>query len=199
MMQKPAPRTADYPIDPIFLHRWSPRAFIPEPISERDLFTILEAARWAASAYNAQPWRFLYARRDTPHWQTFLGLLVPGNRLWAQHASALVVTVSKTTMTVRGEEKEVPSPSHSYDTGTASGYFTLQASLLGFTAHGMTGYDKQRAVKELKIPSGFVPEVIYAVGRRGNPESLPPELQVREHPNSRDSIADLAFEGTFPA
>ncbi len=198
-MQKSAPRTADYPIDDIFLNRWSPRAFIPEAISERDLFTMFEAARWAASAYNAQPWRFLYARRDTPHWEAFLGLLVPGNRLWAQHASALVLTVSKTTITVRGEEKEVPSASHSYDTGTASGYFTLQASLLGLAAHGMGGYDKQRAVAELKIPSGFVPEVIYAVGRRGKPESLPPELQVREHPNTRASIDDHVFEGAFPA
>ena len=77
-------RTADYPIDPMFLERWSPRAFTGEPISETDLLTMLEAARWAASSYNSQPWRFIYARRDTPHWDRFLDLLVPHNQSWVK-------------------------------------------------------------------------------------------------------------------
>ena len=79
-------RTADYPIDPMFLERWSPRALTGEPIAEADLLTMLEAARWAPSCYNAQPWRFAYARRDTPSWGKFLDLLVPLNRTWAAGA-----------------------------------------------------------------------------------------------------------------
>ena len=91
------PRVADYAINEQFINRWSPRAFTAEPISEETLLSFLEAARWAPSAYNSQPWRFLYARRDTPNWERYLSLLVPFNRSWAQQASALVLVMSKTT------------------------------------------------------------------------------------------------------
>ena len=87
-------RTADYPIDPLFLQRWSPRAFADEAISEHDLLTMLEAGRWAASSYNSQPWRFLYARRGTAHWQKFFDLLVPFNQSWTKDAAALVVALA---------------------------------------------------------------------------------------------------------
>jgi len=83
-------RSTDYPIDPLFLQRWSPRSFTAAPISEYDLMTILEAARWAPSAFNSQPWRFIYARRDTAHWPKLLGLLTQSNQLWAKNASALI-------------------------------------------------------------------------------------------------------------
>ena len=112
-------RQADHPIDPLFLERWSPRAFTGEVISESDLFTMLEAGRWAASSYNSQPWRFLYARRDTPNWERFLGLLNDFNRSWAKNASALVVLVSNSLMRPPGAEKDVPSHSHSLDAGAA--------------------------------------------------------------------------------
>ena len=89
-------RLADHPIDPLFLARWSPRAYDGQPMPEADLLRILEAARWAPSAYNYQPWRFLYARRDDAHWTEFVSLLVPMNRDWAQHASALIFVLSDT-------------------------------------------------------------------------------------------------------
>ena len=100
------PRVADYAIHPQFTDRWSPRAFTGESIPEETLLSFFEAARWAPSAYNSQPWRFLYARRDTPNWERFLGLLNEFNRGWAQHASALVIVISKTTFAVPGATEE---------------------------------------------------------------------------------------------
>src|SRR6266581_6131503 len=82
-------RKPDYPIEPLFVRRWSPRAMSGEPISEREMLTLFEAARWAPSTFNEQEWRFLYARRDTPQWPTFLGLLAEGNKLWCRHAALL--------------------------------------------------------------------------------------------------------------
>src|SRR4029079_10675808 len=93
-MTKANSRTADYPIEALFLERWSPRAFTDEPISERDLLTLLEAARWAPSSFNSQPWRFLYARRGTEPWAQFLGLLNEYNQSWAKNAAALLILVS---------------------------------------------------------------------------------------------------------
>lgn len=136
-------RTADHPIDPMFLERWSPRAFTGEPLAEADLLTMLEAARWAPSCYNSQPWRFAYARRDTPHWDRFLNLLVPFNRSWAKDASALVIMISNSLMRSLGSDKDVPSPTHSLDAGTASGYFALQAHKMGWHVHGMAGFDRE--------------------------------------------------------
>ena len=191
-------RTADHPIDPMFLERWSPRAFTGEAMSEADLLTMLEAARWAASSYNSQPWRFLYARRGTAHWDKFLDLLVPFNRSWAKDASALVVLVSNSLMRPPGAEKDVPSHSHSLDAGTASGYFALQASRMGWFVHGMVGVDMDRAFADLNVPQGFRVEAAYAVGKRGDASSLPEALQAREQPSPRVPLAQLAFEGGFP-
>lgn len=190
-------RTADHPIAPAFLERWSPRAFDGSSISEADLLTMLEAARWAASSYNSQPWRFIYARRDTPHWETMLDLLVPFNRSWAQHASALVLIVSNSVMKPPGADKEVPSYSHSFDAGAASGYFALQATNMGWYVHGMAGFDKDRAFTALNVPKGFRVEAIYAVGKKGDPSQLPEQLREREQPSSRRPLAEIAFEGTF--
>ena len=191
-------RTSDYPIDPMFLERWSPRAFTAQTIPEADLLTMLEAGRWAASSYNSQPWRFLYAIRDTPHWQTFLDLLVPFNQGWAKHASALVILVSNSLMRPPGAEKDVPSHSHSLDAGTASGYVALQAMKMGWHVHGMVGFDMGRAFAELNVPQGHRVEAAYAVGKLGDKSSLPEMLQEREQPSPRRPLSELAFAGGFP-
>ena len=192
-------RTADHPIDPMFLQRWSPRAFTGEPLAKADLLTMLEAARWAPSSYNSQPWRFAYARRDTQHWARFLGLLVPFNQSWAASASALVVFVSNSLMRPPGADKDVPSYSHSFDAGTASGYFALQANRMGWHVHGMVGLDMDRAFAELNVPVGHRVEAAYAVGRIGDPAILPEALRDRERPSSRISLKELAVEGAFVA
>ena len=103
------PRVADHAIHPQFTDRWSPRAFTGETIPVETLLSFFEAARWAPSAYNSQPWRFLYARRDTPNWERYLGLLNEFNRSWAQHASALVIVISKTTFVAPGASEETPA------------------------------------------------------------------------------------------
>ena len=193
------PRTADYPIDPMFLQRWSPRAFTGEPISETDLLTMLEAGRWATSSYNSQPWRFLYARRDTPHWDRFLNLLAPFNQGWAKDASALMVLVSNSLMRPPGADKDVPSHSHSLDAGAASSYFALQATRMGWFVHGMVGFDMERAFAELNVPQGYRVEAAYAVGKQGDKSKLPEALQAREYPSPRIPLAQLAFEGGFKA
>ena len=113
-------RIADYPIDSLFLERWSPRAFTGEPIAQDELFTMLEAARWAPSSGNAQPWRFVYGLHGTPSFDKLLGLLVPGNAAWAKNASALVFFLSKKTG-INASGNAVEQPTHSFDTGTASG------------------------------------------------------------------------------
>ena len=190
-------RTADHPIDPMFLERWSPRAFTGEPLAEADLLTMLEAARWAASSYNSQPWRFVYARRDTPHWPRLLGLLVPANQAWAKAASALVVLISNALMRRPGTDRDVPSPTHSLDAGAASANFALQAMKMGWHVHGMVGFDHDRAFAELNVPEGYTVEAVYAVGRAGDPATLPEPLRSREAPNTRVPLSQLVFEGTF--
>jgi len=149
------PRTSDHEIEPMFLERWSPRAYSGEAIPEAELMQILEAARWAPSSYNSQPWRFIYARRDTPHWEPMLSLLNDGNRSWAKEAAVLMVLVSSSLMTVPGQDKPVPSHSHSLDAGSAWGYLALQAAKLDWHAHAMVGFDMQRAPRPLECPDEF--------------------------------------------
>lgn len=190
-------RTADHPIELFFLDRWSPRAFRPQPIAEADLMTMLEAARWAASSSNMQPWRFVYARRETRAWLPLLDLLVRNNRDWAQHSSALVFFVSHGVMQSRSSADLIPSPTHSYDTGTASGYFALQARLMGWHAHGMYGLDHVRSAEVLRTPPHHHVEAAYAVGRIGDLAALPKALQGREVPSGRLPLAELVHEGNF--
>jgi nitroreductase len=190
-------RTADHEIEPIFLQRWSPRAFTGEAMPQAELMRIFEAARWAPSSYNSQPWRYVYAHRDTPDWPLFLGLLVEFNRSWAEHAAVLIVALSKSTMRSIGTEKDVPSHSHSFDAGAAWGNMALQATALGWHAHGMVGFDMPKAFADLEVPAGYRVEAAIALGRKGDKAILPEPMQQREAPNSRDKVEAFAFEGRF--
>jgi len=190
-------RTADFPIDPLFLERWSPRAFTPAAISEGELLTLLEAARWAPSSFNSQPWRFLYARRNTKHWPQFLGLLSDYNQSWAKNAAALVILVSKTTLLPRGADTEVPSYTHSLDAGAAWASLALQATRSGWAAHGMAGFDVPRTATELGVPSHYRVEAAIAIGRPGDKAILPEALRAREQPSDRLPLSQLAWEGGF--
>lgn len=186
-------RSPDHPIDPLFLDRWSPRAFTPAAIPEADLMALFEAARWAPSAYNRQPWRFLYARRGDAHWAGFLELLVPFNIGWARHAAALVFVLSD-----RVDQAGAPSPTHSLDTGAAWVQLALQATRSGYHARGMAGIDFERARRHLRVPDRFALEMAIAVGRRGPAELLPAELRDEERPTPRRPVAEIAFPGPFP-
>jgi nitroreductase len=193
MMKGSEKRHADHPIDALFLDRWSPRAMSGDPIADDELMVLFEAARWAPSSFNNQPWRILYARRGSDHWPTFLGLLVDANKVWASKAAALLVFVSKTTFDHNGK----PARTHSFDAGAAWENLALQASLRGLVAHGMQGFDYERARTELGIPDEYRVEAMVAVGRPGPREALPEKLQAVESPNERRPLAKTVCEGPF--
>lgn len=186
-------RTADHPIDKIFLDRWSPRAMTGEPIPQEQLMELFEAARWAPSSYNNQPWRILYARRDNEHWPLFFDLMAEFNQGWAKNAAALILFISKTTFDFNGEA----SVTHSFDTGSAWENLALQGWLKGLVVHGMQGFDYDRARAALNIPEGFRVEAMAAVGRPANPETLPPDLREKESPSDRRKLEETICEGPF--
>lgn len=191
-------RQADHPIEDVFISRWSPRAFDGSELDESVLLGLFEAARWAPSAFNAQPWRFLYALRGSPDWERFLDLLIPFNRSWAESASALIFVVSDCYMRNEDGTPKSESHSHSFDTGAAWGFLALQATHVGLSTHGMTGVDFERAAAELGVPEGFRIEAAIAVGRKGDPAILPEGLRMREVPSGRNRVEQFAFAGSFP-
>lgn len=194
------PRNADHPIEPIFLNRWSPRSFDASSMPEADLFSILEAARWAQSCYNIQPWRFLYTRRGDAHWDRFVSFLDEFNRSWAQHASGLIIVLSDRVMPGDGDKRpDKPSHYHSFDAGAAATHMALQAAALDYNAHTMAGILFDDIKEQLRIPERFKIEVAVAIGRRGEKEALPDFLQEVETPSPRKPLSEIAFPGAFPA
>ncbi len=164
-----------------------------EPIEAAELLVLFEAARWAPSSGNSQPWRFLYARRETDAWPLFFDLLVEGNKIWCRNAAALIVFVSRRTSERSGRDLVT----HSYDTGSAWVSFALQGWLRGLVVHGMAGFDYARAAETLLVPDDFRVEAMAAVGRPGPIEDLPETLRAREAPSPRRPLADSVFEGRF--
>jgi nitroreductase len=185
-------RQSDHEIDAIFIDRWSSRAMSGESLSEAELMALLEAARWAPSAKNFQPWRILYARRDTAHWPLFLQLLHERNQEWVRRGAALLLFVSKTQFDDGSE-----CITHSFDTGAAWENFALQASERGLVVHGMAGLDYERARRELDIPDTFHVEAMAVVGRPGDKEYLSEFQRGREVPSGRRPLSQTACEGRF--
>lgn len=190
-------RVPGHAIADVFVSRWSSRAFSGDEIPERVLLGLFEAARWAPSSMNAQPWRFVYARRGTPAFEKMLGALVPSNQAWASRASALVAILSAKTVLTPGKTELVPSASHAFDAGAAWMQFALQAHLWGWGTHAMGGFDAEVARKVLAVPDEYAIQVIVAVGRRGDPANLPDWAKAREKPNDRLPLSAIVREGTF--
>jgi nitroreductase len=191
-------RIPDHPIERIFTDRWSPRAFEAAPMPASDLLTILEAARWAPSAYNIQPWRFLYSHRDDGHWQNHLGLLDQFNMSWARNASALVFILSNTVIPADGERPQRISHTRNFDAGAAWAQLALQATSLGYQAHAMAGINFDQAHDVLSVPQQYGVEIAIAIGKRANPSVLKKDLQDREQPSQRLPLKEIAFAGVFP-
>lgn len=192
-------RIPDHPIEPLFTHRWSPRAYDATSMPASDLFSILEAARWAPSAYNIQPWRFLYSFRNDAHWHTYLSLLDTGNATWACNASALIVVLSDTEMPGSPNHPPKPSRYHRFDAGASWALLALQTTALGYQAHAMAGIDFGRSRQKLAVPKKFNIEIAIAIGKPASPSILPQALREREQPSQRYPLSDIAFAGTFPA
>ncbi|SEN44904.1 Nitroreductase family protein [Gemmobacter aquatilis] len=193
------PRTPLHPVDPLFLNRWSSRAFATDAITETELLSLIEAARWAPSASNLQPWRFAYALRGDAGFAALAATLAAGNALWAPQAAALVAIASKETMLPAGAEAEVVNPAHAFDAGAAWVSLAYQAHHSGWVAHAMGGFDRVAAAEALHLPAGHVLHAVIAIGRRGDAAVLPEALQAREQPSQRLPLDRIATRGQFPA
>ncbi len=192
MIKGSSQRRSEHAVNPQFPDRWSGRAFSGEALSEAEMLTLFEAARWAPSSMNFQPWRFLYARRDSEFWPAFLDLLLPGNRIWAERAGALVLVISR----LQFDEQRL-CITHSYDSGAAWMSLALQAALNGIVAHGIQGFDYERARRVLRVPAQFAVEAMIVLGKPAAPQVLPEDLRRRETPSDRRPVAQTICEGPF--
>ncbi|NHN29498.1 nitroreductase family protein [Paenibacillus agricola] len=186
-------RKPEFPVHPLFLNRWSPRSFSDQKVSDDDLHTILEAAHWAPSSYNDQPWRFIFAKTDE-QLAIFRGLLSEFNRMWASSAPVLILVASD-----KLRENGDPNAPHSFDSGAAWGYLALQAKILGLATHAIGGFDKAEARRLLNIPEQFELHCVVALGYQGGKETLSAGLQEREVPNTRRPLGEVIYEGKVNA
>lgn len=184
-------RKASHDIDPVFLNRWSPRSYKSDPIPEEVLYSVLEAARWAPSANNEQPWRFVLARSQEDK-ERFYSFIADANRVWCEKAPVLILAVAK-TISSRGTHNRA----YAFDTGAACGFLSLEASRQGLITHVMGGFDREKASEVLGIPDGYEPQVVIAIGYQGDKEVLPEALQEREKPSARCELSETVMEGVF--
>lgn len=185
-------RAKENPVNRIFIDRWSPRAMSAEPMSDDALMELFEAARWAPSSFNEQPWRFIFAKRESDSWETFFDLLDPFNQEWCKNGAALVIILSNKVSSRGGE-----NPTHSFDAGAAWQNFALQGSMKHLVVHAMSGFDHEKARKTLKIPDDYAIEAMCVVGYPGSITMLPEHLQEREYASERLPIESIVCEDWF--
>ncbi len=193
-MQKPA--ETQYPVIDVIRDRWSPRAFADKPVEREKLGSLFEAARWAASAFNEQPWRFIVATKDDPaEYDKALGCLVEANQAWAKHAHVLVLTVISTTFKKNGNDNRVAQ----HDLGLAAAHLTLQATALGLATHQMAGVDLEKVRETFAVPDGYEPQTAIAIGYPGEPDNLPEgwARDAETAPRSRNDFVAFVFTGKF--
>lgn len=184
-----------YPIESILQDRWSPLAFSDQPVEPEKLGSVLEAARWAASSYNEQPWSFIVATKDDPaEFDRLLGCLAEGNQEWAKDAPVLMISVAKLNFERNGTENR-----HAFhDVGAAEANLAAQATALGLYVHQMAGFDAQKAKELYHIPEGYEPVDAIALGYLGDPHQLSDRLQQRlAAPRSRKPLKDFVFTGSW--
>lgn len=188
---KKAPTTLPV-IDPI-LERWSPLAFDPKPVEEEKILTMFEAARWAPSAYNEQPWRYVYAQKGDKNREVLESLLAPGNA-WAKNAGVLMLSFASKNFGRNG----TPNRHHLHDLGAASAYLVAQLPSLGLVGHQMSGYDHEKANEALGVPNDYEPGSMIAVGYYAGQEGLDEGMKQREDgPRVRKDLHDIAFNGEW--
>lgn len=188
-MTRPSPTRND--IHPLLRQRSSPRAFSPRPVEPEKLRRLFEAARWAPSSYNAQPWRFIVARRErTAEYLRLLSVLVPQNALWARQAPVLALAIAKLDFDQNGR----PNRHAFYDLGQAVAQLAVEATALDLAVHQMGGFDAEQARAIFGIPAGYAPAAVLAIGTRGDPETLPEPLRNLERaPRTRKPLEELVF------
>lgn len=195
MLKKDA--TTDYPVHELIRRRWSPRAFASSPVAAETLGSLLEAARWAPSAMNEQPWSFIVARQDQPQeFARLLACLVPGNQSWARQAPVLMIALARR----RFDRNDKPNRHAWHDVGLAVGQLTLQATALGLVVHQMGGIDGDKIRESYAVPDSHEPVTGIAIGYPGDPDALPDNLRERElAPRQRKPLAEIVLAGTWGA
>ena len=191
-------RIAQHTIDRLFIARHSPRALSGAPLPREELRRLLEAARFAPSASNLQPWRFVVAELGSESFDAVLGCLAEGNQGWAKRAAAFVV-VSHETTRVTSEGKTVPMTTAAFDTGAAWMALALQGHQQGVVIHAMAGFDHDAIRAPLKMPDDIAVVAVVAVGLLGDPTLLLDWQQKAETPNTRKPLEETVFFGAFPA
>lgn len=191
-----AARHPDHAVDPQFPSRWSPRSFTDRALTEGEVMSLLEAARWAPSASNHQPWRLIWARRGEAEFDALHACLTGNNLVWTAKAAALVAVASKDTVTNR-EGAEVPNRTAGFDTGAAWMSLALQAQTMGLFAHAMGGFDREKLAATVHLPEGHTLHCVVAVGEQGPAEALPEDLAAREKPSQRKPVAEISHHGRF--
>jgi len=186
-------RKPEYKINPLILNRWSARSIKDEEISDEELMPLFEAAKWAPSSRNGQPWRFIYSKKNTEYWDTFFDFLTDSNKMWCKNAPVLIVIISRKNF----EQDNQFSRNHNFDTGAAWENLALEATRIGLVAHPIGGFNVDKARRILEIPNDYEVEIMVAVGKRGEKEALSENLQQREFPNGRKPLKEIVMEGKF--
>lgn len=185
----------DYPIHELLAERWSPYAFQDRPVSQADLRSLFEAARWSASSYNEQPWSYLVATKENPdHFQQLLSCLVEANQIWAQNAPVLALGIASLRFTRNNQENKAAI----HDLGLASGNLVVEATARGICVHEMIGILPDKARDLFDIPEGFEAWTAMAIGYQGDPITLPDVLKERDlSPRQRKPLDQFVFSGKW--
>ncbi|WP_236570658.1 nitroreductase family protein [Paenibacillus sp. An7] len=178
-------RNAEYPVDPLFIERWSSRSFADKSVSSETLYTVLEAARWAPSSSNLQPWRFAVAQTEEEH-TLFQQFILPGNRLWTDKAPVLILIASDKR---RDDSGEINS-AHKFDAGTAWGYLSIQANLLGLSTRAIGGFNHEKAIEVLGLPEYIEPHAVVALGYQGTLDQLDEKFHDKDKPTGRRKLSE---------
>ncbi|MEX0654129.1 MAG: nitroreductase family protein [Phycisphaeraceae bacterium] len=192
-MEKPA--TPDHAIHDLLERRWSPRAFDARPVEKEKLLRLFEAARWAASSFNEQPWRFIVGTKDEPaQYEKVLSCLVEFNRNWAKGAPVVMLTVTKTAFS----KNDKPNRVHQHDLGLAMGNLSVQATAEGLFLHQMAGIEQEKVREVFGVPAGYEAQTACAIGYAGDPSTLPEAMRKDETaPRERKPLRAFVFDGTF--
>jgi nitroreductase len=187
--------TTDHPVQELIAARWSPYSFAARAVADEDLRSLFEAARWAPSSYNEQPWRYIVAKREqTEDFYRLLSCLLELNQVWAKAAPVLALGISR----LRFSHNEQPNRAAIHDLGIANGYLVLEATARGLAVHQMIGILPDKAREICEIPEGYEPMIGLAIGYRGDPQALPEELTKRDLARRpRKPLREFLFGGKW--
>jgi nitroreductase len=186
-------RHPEHDLNPLILNRWSPRALSGEAISDEELMSLLEAAKWAPSAFNNQPWRFIYVKNGTPAWDKMFSTLAAPNQSWVKKAAVLVLILSRRNFSYNNQANRTAS----FDAGAAWENLALEARSRNLVAHAMSGFDYEAARVNFQIAEDYNIEAMVALGCLGKKEDLPEKMQAVEFPSDRQPLSEITAEGEF--